>query len=123
LNKNKWRGKTWDGKWIFGFPVCLTEENYDDGIYDGIQSSFGENQDIDSETLGQCTCVDTKDKKFIFEGDKIIWNQKEWHVKWNEDFAGYIIDRSMFYHGENAMKKLDCDIAFESTIIGTIFDK
>ena len=121
--KNKFRGKTWYGKWIFGMPVCLVEENYDEGIFDGIQTSLGINEDIDRETLGQCTSVDTKDKKFIFEGDKIIWKDKEWYVKWNEDYAGYVIDRRANPHGENMTKKLDCDIAFESVIIGTIFDK
>ena len=122
LRKNKFRGRTWKGEWVYGMPICLTEECFDEGTFDGIQTNYDSNEDIEPKTLGQSTTTKTKSKILIWEGDKIMWKEKEWEVLWNEDYSGYMINRSMNPHGENDMKRLDCDIAIESVVIGTIYD-
>lgn len=63
------RGMTYKGEWVYGIPTFLIQENCDEGIYDGIRTSWEESEDVRPETIGMASPFYGKDKQRIFEGD------------------------------------------------------
>lgn len=81
----KYRGKTWEGNWVYGYPVYLIQENYESGIIDGIRTWWDGNEDVDPETVGQCTGRKDRGNNWVYEG-MILENDGEWYtVVWSED--------------------------------------
>jgi len=71
----KARGRTWgalhpaEGEWVYGQPLILMEENYDNGLYDGIRTSWDTNEDIDPASFGLFTGCKDRCEKEVYSGD------------------------------------------------------
>jgi hypothetical protein len=95
-------------------------------IYYGISSkpSIFEFISPDLQYTGQ---KDSNDEK-IYEDDYISWKNKKgitkrYQVRFNEDYAGYAIERNLVDDGENHMEWFYCDIACRSNIVGNFHQK
>ncbi len=117
-----WRGKRLNnGEWALG---CLIRDSskamivvLDDKRMSGTA--------VDPSTLGECTGLRDKNKKLIFEGDIIEYENSDWVstyiVAWDNEYARFAISTDWF--GET---KIIGDFEFYSpnkcTIIGNIHD-
>lgn len=112
----KYRGKTWDGKWVYGLPVYLIQENYDNNDIDGISTSFDINEDVNPETVGQFTGILDDNNVEIYEGDII------------EDVIGKFKTQVYFYKGRfvaGPSKMIISDSPSTSrrkVVVGNIYD-
>lgn len=57
----------------------------------------------------------------IFEDDLLKYKGKLWKVEYWEDYAGYMLVRNEAEFGENEDVSLNCDVAFESDLMGNIY--
>ncbi len=94
--RHKYRGRTWEGKWVCGNPVYLVQENYDEGTIDGIQTSWDTNEDIDPKTVGQYVGaieVSNGDELTVkvWEGDRVRMSlQHDGHINYDYEIEGVV---------------------------------
>lgn len=86
MDQIKYRGLSFDKKtWYYGLPTYLIEENYDNGIIDGIRTSWDNNEDIIPETISRFTGKLDINGEEIYEGDwircgyvaLIVWDNEQ----------------------------------------------
>lgn len=114
------RGKTKDGKWVYGDLVTMQNIC--------IANTWHEVIRVKDETVGQYTGLKDKNGNMIFEGDIVKingwwnaagpagYNENQTVVKFNDEFCGF-----------NPMCDYDCDCgvyhpADECEVIGNIHD-
>lgn len=74
---------------------------------------------VDATTVGQYITIDQNNKE-IYCGDNVMYKDKIYEVRTNEDYCGYELDRSLFTHGENKTLWLNRDIACCCEVIDNI---
>lgn len=118
-NKNvKYRGLSDDKKtWHYGLPTYLIEQNYDEGIIDGIRISWEQNEDIIPETLGRFTGKIDICGKEIYEGDWIRCGYIA-VIEWDDKECCFI---SKYSHPEDPENLLLCDLG-DIEVIGNIYE-
>ena len=123
MRGNKFRA--WDGAKI----ISLSKAIYNDFV--GVQHNRGDGFDLepyyDNVELMQYTGLKDSAGNEIYEGDIIKFkNKKGWSwvfvIEYNKDSAGYMLDYSYKTQSNNEDIKLDCDIAFQSEVIGNMYE-
>lgn len=117
IRKIKFRGLSYDKKtWYYGIPSYLIEENYDDGIIDGIQTDFDTNEDVIPETVGMFTGKVDVNGQEIYEGD---WVQSGYTAKivWDEYLGAFL---SIYSHPDDPEELLLSDLGDNIRVVGNI---
>lgn len=96
----KFRGITLGGEWVYGNLACLTMKfgPASPGTYISNDAGIPFAYAIRSETVGQFTNLNDKNKKEIFEGDIISHCNRLFEVTIN--FNGYYLQRYKLWRGK-----------------------
>ncbi len=128
----KFRGKTYDGRWVYGLPTYISEENYDDGIIDGIKVHFDTVEDVKPNTVSIFTEQEDKASIKIYSGDIMkvelpmggFWGnvkrEEIGEVMYEPDYAAFVVRWKYSKNQHHVV--LNCDTAFFGKVIGNITD-
>lgn len=99
--ENIYKAKDWKGKEVIGNPVYLIQENYEDGVIDGLRTWWDENIDINPYTIKRkigkkdINGIDIFDKeRFTFDYIEELNRPIKLHGEfiWNDDELRYEIE-------------------------------
>ena len=103
--------------WILGFLFVNTTGNY---FIRPICGSALSSDEVDKNTICQCTCLKDRNGKLIWENDivkckvgtaKVIWDKSEWRIEWIRDD---LWRKDLFYWAKEDKQGIE--------VIGNIFD-
>ena len=69
----------------------------------------------------QYTGFKDKNRVEIYEGDRIRYNREEYVIRWDDDRGCYLYERPVWSKDQHGWQ-LTCDIAWESEVIGNIYE-
>lgn len=99
------------GRWIKGFLSAGNEiTSFSDGVFEDWHKA-----EVDPSTICQCTGINDKHGKLIFEGDIVWLDGQKWKIVWNGSGFSIRDDYYTFSFNISDGKK--------SKIIGNIHDK
>lgn len=125
------RGKTYDGEWVYGGYFKDDFEKYDfgeKGVYhfipQGIGAAFVK---VDPETVGQFTGLLDKNGKKIFEGDVVSFYEVLGQQGITKEFKGVVKYGSGYYYVEyinerNRKGKWNLSSCWHLIVVGNIHD-
>ena len=121
MREIKFRGKTYQGKWIYGY--CYKVQSFFDLKFNWfIRGNHQNDEMIIPETLSQYTGLKDKNGVEIYEGDIVQWADIKMEIFWGEDIGcGYGFcwrpyGEEQFYH-ESMTGFVD-----EYEVIGNIYE-
>jgi uncharacterized phage protein (TIGR01671 family) len=123
MREIKFRGKRVDnGEWVYGWLKQEYNEWYISDFYvNNVNETMLTDYEVNFESIGQFTGLKDKNGKYEFYENDIIENGGAiWIIEWNEDKCGFIARAPII--GEFTYIDFDCDIAWESKVIGNIHD-
>lgn len=79
------RGKRIDnGEWVEGSLLYDREQN-EAFIAESFEDRAANIREVDPDTVGECTGLRDKNGKLIFEGDMLLWDEREYGCKYIEE--------------------------------------
>ena len=117
MREIKFRGKTPDGRWVYG-DLLHAEHNFKKGI--DIVTDDWKQESVDPKTVGQYTGIRDMDGREIFEGDTIDVENSPAYIAFLPQKGGFVI---VYKHFDIPLYGGSAYIRFDIRVTGTIHDK
>lgn len=144
MREIRFRGKTLNGKWVYGYPICSLYRAWIKDVEDKTTNPRQINSvnntadfrcvEVDPETVGQYTESTDVNEKNIFDGDKVAFSVFDYNGN-DTQYTGVVVfsdghwqiwaAKDSPYYGSDGGFDLYCILAQDGTleIIGNIHDK